>query len=73
MSGAASKVMSIFMSTFASTGCTKKEWRDACHEAGITSSGTFSRALNKLTSQPGPITNTGTDKRPYYKLGDLNA
>lgn len=72
VSGRANDVMSIYSTHFADTGCTRKDLRDVCHEAGITSSGTFTRALHTLISS-GHLHNTGTDKRPFYKPGATHA
>lgn len=69
MTGRRSDVMSIFMSTFGAIGATKADLRKACEEAGITSSGTYSRAVNDLV-KAGALINTGTDFRPYYKPGN---
>jgi hypothetical protein len=68
MGGRTAEVMSIFVSTFGDTGASKAEWRKVCAEAGITSSGVFSRAVNALLTA-GAVVVSGTDARPYYKPG----
>jgi hypothetical protein len=62
----AHKLMSIFMSTFATTGASKPNLREAAQEAGMGSS-SFFRALNDLLTT-GALVNVGTDQRPFYKL-----
>lgn len=68
MGGRTADLMSIYVRHFADTGCSKRELRDVATEDGITSSGTFTRALNTLISS-GALINTGGDQRPFYKLG----
>ena len=68
MGGRTAEVMSIFMSTFGDVGASKAELRKVCGEAGITSSGVFSRAVKALVST-GALVQSGTDARPYYKPG----
>lgn len=68
MTGRTADLMSIFSAHFLDTGATKKELRDVAAENSITSSGTFTRAVNALV-RAGTIVNTGSDTRPYYKLG----
>ncbi len=68
MGGRTADVMSIFMSTFGDVGATRAELRKVCGEAGITSSGVFSRAVKALVST-GALVPSGSDARPYYKPG----
>lgn len=58
------ELMSTFVSTFAATGASKAELRNAFDR----SSSVFSRALNDLVNT-GALINTGTDIRPFYKIG----
>lgn len=62
-------VLSLFVSTFGDLGASKAEWRTACVEAGIKSSGVFYRAVSDLRGR-GAVINTGTDKQPFYKIGE---
>ncbi|HVV76331.1 MAG TPA: AAA family ATPase [Mycobacteriales bacterium] len=66
MGGRTADLMSIYVQHFADTGCSKKDLRDVAQENGISSSGTFTRALNTLVAS-GALLNTGTDKQPFYK------
>lgn len=59
------KLFSTFGSTFKATGASKSELRSASDM----SPGTFYRALSDLL-ESGRIVNTGTDKRPFYRLAD---
>ncbi len=68
MGGRTAEVMSIFVSTFGDVGATKAELRKVCGEAGITSSGVFSRAVKALVSK-GALVQSGSDARPYYTPG----
>lgn len=68
IAGRASDLMSIFTAHFADIGASKAELRAVASEAGITSSGTFSRGVNALVSS-GLLVNSGTDSRPFYKSG----
>ncbi len=68
MSGRTADVMSIFMSTFGSLGASKAELRKACEEAGIKSSGVFSRAVKALV-ESGALLASGSDRSPFYKPG----
>jgi hypothetical protein len=68
IAGRAADLMSIFTEHFADTGASKAELRAVAAEAGITSSGTFSRGVNTLVST-GALIQTGTDARPFYKAG----
>ncbi|TCJ68721.1 UNVERIFIED_ORG: AAA domain-containing protein [Dietzia maris] len=63
MAGRARELLSVFVSTFAETGATKSELRDA---AGMPPA-TFSRSLNALVGN-GSVINSGSDLRPFYKL-----
>ncbi len=63
ISGRQSDLMSVIMSAFSDTGCTKAELRAAANMPPAT----FSDALNALVKS-GLVINTGTDKRPFYKL-----
>ena len=69
MGGRTADVMSIFVSTFGTSGASKAELRKVCGEQGITSSGVFSRAVKALVST-GALVQSGTDARPFYKPGD---
>jgi hypothetical protein len=60
----ADKLLSTFVQHFGSTGASKSDLRAA---AGMDPA-TFFRAVNDLV-QCGDLTNTGTDKRPFY-IGD---
>jgi hypothetical protein len=53
------------LSTFSATGATKKELEIA---SGIART-TFNRAINDAIRE-GLLVNTGTDKRPFYRLGE---
>ncbi len=68
MAGKTEELLALFMDTFVDTGASKAELREAARERGITSSGTFSRALNALL-RTGALQNKGTDARPYYRAG----
>jgi hypothetical protein len=65
MAPAAQQLMSTFMSTFAATGATKAELRDAAGMAPAT----FHRSLNALLNA-GALVNTRTDERPFYRLSE---
>jgi hypothetical protein len=62
--GRGQRLLSTFMSTYKVTGATKAELRRAADMPNAT----FSRALNDLITA-GTLTNTGTEKRPFYHLG----
>ncbi|MGV0795955.1 AAA family ATPase [Mycolicibacterium elephantis] len=62
-SGCAGHLLSAFVHHFAESGATKSELRNV---AELPSS-SFHRALNELLTS-GSLTNTGTDKRPFYLL-----
>ncbi len=68
MSGRTADVMSTFMSTFGNLGASKAELRKACEEAGIKSSGVFSRAVKALV-ESGALVASGSDRSPFYKPG----
>lgn len=70
--GRTAEVLSIFDELFVDTGSSKAALREACKEAGITSSGVFTRAVNALV-RAGVLINHGTDQRPYYKKGGTSA
>ena len=57
--------MSHFASHFADTGATATQLRDTIELPRAT----FYRALNDLVKR-GVLLNTGTDKRPFYKLAE---
>lgn len=64
-------MLSAFMSAFASTGASKTELRHVVEMAPAT----FHRALSALV-RDGKLVNSGTEKRPFYKLSpelDLSA
>lgn len=63
MAGRARELLSVFVSSFASTGATKSDLRES---AGMPPA-TFSRSLNALV-ETGSIVNTGSDQRPFYVL-----
>lgn len=67
MGGRTTDLMAIMSTHFGQTGCTKKELRDVAAENGITSSGTFTRAISSLISS-GELVNTGSDARPFYRV-----
>lgn len=60
-------LMSAYMSTFDSTGATKADLRTIADMP----SASYHRALNTAVSE-GLLINTGSDKRPFYVLGDIN-
>jgi hypothetical protein len=66
MGGRTADLLSIYVQHFADIGCTKNELRAVANENGITSSGTFTRALKALVTS-GALTNTGSDAHPFYK------
>jgi hypothetical protein len=61
----AERLLSTFLTTFSATGATKKELEIA---SGIART-TFNRAINDAIRE-GLLVNTGTDKRPFYRLGE---
>jgi len=61
----AERVLSTFLSTFSATGATKKELEVATAIPRTT----FNRAVNDAIRE-GLLVNTGTDKRPFYRLGE---
>lgn len=65
-SGAADRLMSVFLSAFDTTGCSRSDLRGAAEMP----SSSFHRALNELLKS-GQLANTGTDKRPFLVRGDL--
>jgi hypothetical protein len=62
--GRSEALLSHFVSHFADTGATTT----ALRETSEMTRATFYRALNDLVKR-GELVNTGTDKRPFYKLG----
>ncbi len=68
----AETILSIFRVHFSTTGASKATLRDVCREQGITSPGTFHRGLETLVSG-GFLTNEGTDKQPFFRLGGPHA
>lgn len=68
----ADAILSIFGVHFGDTGASKSELREVCREAGIASSGTFTRGLNALVSS-GALHQSGTDARRRYTLGGTHA
>ncbi len=61
----AQELLSTFVSTFAATGASKADLRNA---AGMASA-SFSRALNDLVKS-GALINHGSEQRPFYKLAE---
>ncbi len=59
----AQELLSTFVSTFAATGASKAELRNAAEMAPAS----FSRALNDLVAT-GALVNHGSEQRPFYKL-----
>jgi hypothetical protein len=65
--GRAESLLTTFAHSFAHTGATKAELRTVAIDAGM-SSMSYYRALDDLL-ESGQLTNTGTDKRPFYMMG----
>jgi hypothetical protein len=62
----AEELYSIFLQAFSASGATSAQVRTVAMEAGM-SNGSVYRAIGDLL-QSGRLVNTGTDKRPFYKL-----
>ena len=65
-SGAAARLMSVFLSVFDSMGCSRADLRSAAEMPPSS----FHRALSELL-RSGELINTGTDKRPFLMRSDV--
>ena len=64
----ARRLLAFFVDTFADTGASRADLRNACGMPNAS----FHRALSVLVKQ-GDLHNIGTDPRPFYKLRGANA